>query len=441
MATKGERLEYSDDNDSRRSGGLIAHLKSTALYPIQVALSKTAIRTYLTTVLIFISAFFLFACAVAGYVVFYWNYIPRIGFERVVHLQFDNVYHQPGIPGLSITRAPHPYPYGTVELLPDLVNAQSYDVVVELTLPRTRDNLEAGNFMLEATMHAAAAQDSASTSGSFIETVKDNLALALTPSGRVLASSRRPAIMPYRSWLVEQASQISQLHWYLVGWRQEDEKLRIPLFERVSFPKGATARNGNLPSTLKLEIQSTRNLQIYTVTAHFRARFQGLRWVMYNHRIISAVFFIGAFWMTEMLFAGVAWAVFSTYLVPFESKTKEHKSPSKRVKAESGTTSSSSEDEGAALSDTERTFPTTHDQLPLRYSSQRVKKEEPRDNEANTLESIPPYVQTPKADADDEEEDADIFLDSGLGTSMESSAARRDSIRRRRGRLAPGEQR
>jgi hypothetical protein len=149
---------------------------------------------------------------------------------------------------------------------------------------------------------------------------------------------------------------------------------------------------------------------------------------MYNHRIMSAFVFIALFWFTELVFFGMAWGAVSFYLSSALPET---------IKDEDDTVTIKREHEGdseVALSETERTFPTLAGQAPVRYTSpsSRIKQEEKEDH-------ILPSV-TPAMEADDEDEDEDEpvdFLDSGLGTSLESSnPSRRDSIRRRRARLA-----
>ena len=293
------------------------------------------------------------------------------------------------------------------------MSAQKYDVSVELLLPRTPDNREAGNFMLAATMYA---------SGSVPGTVKDSVERMIVGEDNQLATSRRTAILAYRSPLVEYLYRLSELHWYLLNWRDETEKLTISMFEGVEFARGWR----NVPSMMKLEIQSTKRMQVYSVKAIFRARFRGLRWLMYNHRIISATTFIGGFWMTEMIFAGLAWAALSLFAQPSqEVKAEELHEVAEHIKQEHD-----EEKDELELSDTARTFPTSSRQQPLRYESPRIKQEE--DEEAVVLPEA--ASKATEADDEDEDEDLDVFRDSGLGTSLESSASRRDSVRRRRGR-------
>lgn len=327
----------------------------------------------------------------------------------------------------DVVSANNPFPHGTVSLQGDLVGAQDYDIKLELELPRTRANREVGNFMLDVSLLAPEKKKSATTaSGGLLETVKDGLTpLSPSDSAPVLARSRRPAILHYRSMLVEAAYRATNLPWYLLGVRHESEKLSVDVFERASF--GARGSGQQVPAALRLEVQSSGRMQIYSARAVFRARFRGLRWVMYNHRIASAVVFVGMFWSVEMVFAVLAWAVLAAYLGPaIKSRTQ--------IKEEDESELESADEEPAVLSDTERTFPTLSKQQPLRFRSPGVKEEKREDDGVGVrLEDIPPLATG--LEADDEDEDGDYFLDSGIGTSMESgSGSRPGSVRKRRGR-------
>ncbi|KAF2209571.1 hypothetical protein CERZMDRAFT_100360 [Cercospora zeae-maydis SCOH1-5] len=410
-------LEDEIDEDDERPSGLIAAVQSALLRPIQPFISRTALRAYLTTFLVFVTTLVLFGLAVTAYALFYWSYIPRIGFERTIHLQFDNVYrpHDEIHRNVISRTKEHPYPHGTVSLTPDLVGGQGYDVFVELDMPRTMDNREAGNFMLDVTMYSA---------GTVADQIIDAARSAVVPDSTkdgavsVIAVSRRPAMVPYRSWVVDAIQTAKSLPWYFFNLKEEKDKLRVPIFERVSFARGTAG----LPATLRLEVQSTHRLQIYSAVAHFRARFTGLRWIMYNHRIISAVVFITAFWITELVFFALAWGVVSFYI-----SAQPELGDVKAELPDDTATIKGEEDDSKALSDTERTFPTLGGQAPLRYSAPvNGIKQEPEDEEP----ALRPV--TPAAEADDEDEDVDFF-DSGIGTSMESSnPSRRESVRRRR---------
>jgi hypothetical protein len=58
------------------------------LKPYRVATSKPAQKTYLNTLLFLVTSSVLLCLAVIAYILFYLNYVPQIGIERVIHLQY-----------------------------------------------------------------------------------------------------------------------------------------------------------------------------------------------------------------------------------------------------------------------------------------------------------------------------------------------------------------
>ncbi|CAD0085434.1 unnamed protein product [Aureobasidium vineae] len=386
--------DYADDEPQ----GVVTRVKNTALLPLRIAVSKPAQRAYLTSVLFFSTCFFLLIVSIAAYLAFYWTYIPRIGFSRPIHLQFDS---------------PESPPWGIANLAPELVSLQPYDVKIQIRLPRTKTNTEIGNFMVETALFAPGEK------GSVIDDSRIPVAKDPTTT-KVLASSRRSAILTYYSPVVDLARKATELHWLILGWRLEAETLEIPVFKGVSFAKGWR----NVPDTMQIRVQSSARMQIYEANVVFKARFQGLRWIMYNHRITSAAVFIGAFWGTEVLFTAICWAILSVWIFSSSDNTPVKREPedSKRIKAED-----SEGEEQARLSDTERTYPTYSKGPAMRYNSPAIKKEE--------TEPEPfPQLLTTALEADDEDE-SDDFLDSGLGTSLESSTGHgssKEALRKRK---------
>lgn len=365
-----------------------------------------------------------------AYTLFYWSYIPRIGFERQIHLQFDSAtLARESTDTTTTQRVAHPY--GIVSLAPDVVSLQQYDISIMLNLPRTPTNTAIGNFMLDCRLYGTGA-DSRSGSDVSLETAP------------LIAHARRPAILTYLSREVEMVQKLVQMHWFMLGWRREEERLTVPMFETIEFARGRR----NLPTTFRLELQLPREserLQVYDARVIFRARFKGLRWLMYNHRIISAATFITCFWISEIVAMLVAWGVLS-YVVFGSSgggtSSTEMTTPKQTLDIKQET------DEDTKLSDTERVFPTYGSQQPMIYPSQRIKSEPGElDTEISPgLDSLStlPTALTTAAEADDEDEDADFLLDdadkwrdSGIGTSMESSgpsSLKNASLRRRRSR-------
>lgn len=108
-----------------------------------------------------------------------------------------------------------------------------------------------------------------------------------TVEAQTLAESRRPGILTYASRLVDTASRFVRMPFYMFNWRREAETLRIPMMERIEFPRGKR----NIPSSLRLELQSHVRMQIYTAVVRFDARFTGLRYVAPSGVYLQRQFF------------------------------------------------------------------------------------------------------------------------------------------------------
>ncbi|KAI9844774.1 MAG: hypothetical protein M1837_005307 [Sclerophora amabilis] len=262
-----------------------------ALAPFRAATSKPAQRTYLSSILFFAASLVLFGLAIAAYGLFYFNFIPQIDIEQIVYLQFGN----------------GQYPHGVASLGDGLVSQQAYDVIVDLDLPRSPPNLAAGNFMLNLSL--------LSSPGPV------NFRSIFTEQ-ELISYSRRPAILTYTSPLVDKFLTTANAGWFLFGWKREAEKLEVQMLENMEFAKGWR----NVPKALKLEVQSDEKMMFYSARVRFAARFSGLRWIMYNHRILSFIAFTAMFWLTELLFTALAWFLFSTYFFPTSTTSDDDRS-------------------------------------------------------------------------------------------------------------------
>lgn len=138
-----------------------------------------------------------------------------------------------------------------------LVSGQPYNVNVNLHMPRTQNNADAGNFMIEVKLMAP-----------------PNTLLG-TDTPDVLATERRPSILPFYSRPVDLASKTVKLPLFLLGWRHEEERISVPLLEGVEFAGGWRG----LPVTARIELQSSNPLQVYSMSVDFRTRLRGLRYV------------------------------------------------------------------------------------------------------------------------------------------------------------------
>ncbi|PYH65191.1 seipin [Aspergillus vadensis CBS 113365] len=272
-------MDPDDGADPHR--GVVSDVMHTVTVYLRPLVSKRAQKIYLGAFLFFCTAIAMIVTSTVAYGVFYYRFIPQAGLERIVHLQFGE--------------GP---PWGIASLGSDLVSSLPYDVQVELELPRTPSNLAAGNFMLDLALLSRPFTSAPQETNTSITT---------------LSHSRRPAILTYASPLVDTASKISFMPFYVLGWHHEAEKLQVPMMERVQFARGSR----NIPESLRLELHSSEIMQVYKAKVMFRARFTGLRkvsWVMYNWRLTSFVVFGFLFWSISMASAGLAWLVLASLL-------------------------------------------------------------------------------------------------------------------------------
>lgn len=382
--------------------------------PIRLAISKPAQKGYINTVLFLATSIVLFGFAALAYTLFYWNFIPKIGIEKTVYFQFSEALQ----------------PWGVAHLGDALVHDQEYDITIHLDLPRSPANLDAGNFMLEMVLLSPAIRKDV-----FEKAIADVYPRKPVPGEEhVIFRSRRPAILTYHSHLIDVARRLAGLPWYMTGWQREAEALSVPMAESLSFSRG---RN-KIPASIMLEMkhgEGKTNIQVYTATVKLQARFCGLRWLMYNHRIFSSFIFTTAFWLAEMVFAVISWvllAIWATANAPSTEGTE------KKIKLEDDVDASIDDFD---LSDTPRTFPTLSRQAPLRYEP-KVKTEMADEDNASEKANTRPFG----AEADDElGESVDVvsgssnfqagnWVDSGIGTSLSEGGGSGLQRRRSKGR-------
>ncbi|KAF7928237.1 hypothetical protein EAE99_004995 [Botrytis elliptica] len=386
--------------------------------PIAIATSKPARKTYLNTILFVSTSLVLFGFAVVAYAGFYWSWVPALGVERTVWLQF----------------APGQHPHGIVPLDNSLVTRQEYDIQLELHMPRSPLNLNAGNFMIHVNFLGPNCK-----TPSLVPGVEHLLPLSrITKNEDVLFSSRRPTILTYESELVSGLGKLINAPLYVLGWKREDEKITVEMAEGVSFPRG----NKNIPSAVEVVIEKdSGEVQIYGCRIFMRAKLSGLRWWMWNWRIGSAIIGVGAFWGAEMLGCIVGWAILK---LCFGGREKERVGKGQEIEKSEDAIKEEATDDEPDLSDTPRTFPTVRGQMPLIYPPVGIKKEE--DEEDKILEEA--VILPLGGDADDEDEDgegswqAGRRSDSGLGTSFSeggTGGTARITRRRSRGGQANGQ--
>ncbi|XP_017483445.1 PREDICTED: seipin isoform X1 [Rhagoletis zephyria] len=188
--------------------------------------------------------------AVFMYVAFYYTYMPAISHTRPVHMQFKSCLD---------SATPCTFPHAHVSLTKKqqlLMVGQAYRVVVQIEMPETPQNLEFGMFMVCGEM-------------------RDNNAL-------LRGQSCRSAMMRYRSPLIRAITTWVLSPLFVLGLKEEFQRVPVEIFANYLEERQHPITD------VFVEIQSQK-IQFYTVSLHIVADFTGLRYIMYNWPILSAV--------------------------------------------------------------------------------------------------------------------------------------------------------
>ncbi|PGH30598.1 hypothetical protein GX50_06636 [[Emmonsia] crescens] len=374
------------DDDTESSQPLYSRALAPFTEIAHTIISKPARRAYINTVLFTLTSFLLLCISVVAYWIFYYNYVPQIGLERQVHLQFGDG-----------------HPYGTATLGTELISAQQYDISVALYLPRTPSNLAAGNFMLDLALFSAADTNT-------------NTNTNITTEVGLIARSRRPAILTYASPIVDTARRVSKMPLYVLGWQREAEGLRINMMERVEFERKKRA----MPRMLKLEIQSEERMQVYNAVVRFDARFSGLRWIMYTWRILSLLTFSTTFWIVSMICTSSVWIALASQAEPTLTKRPKLEEEDEDEKGENRSNSSVKEEEGSDDEDGSSRLSLRRERR-MSSEAEQIKKEE--DIEESTM------IQ-PLAGEEELEVEADTHTTSSSQTTVRENSE--PAVQRRR---------
>lgn len=141
---------------------------------------------------------------------------------------------------------------------------QAYKVIVNIDMPESPQNLELGMFMVCAEMRDY--------------------------DSMLRGHSCRSAMMRYRSPLIRMISTWALSPLYVLGWKEEFQKVPVEIFSRYLEERQHPITD------VYVEIQSQK-IQFYTVTLHIEADFTGLRYIMFNWPILSAI--VGKFCSTD----------------------------------------------------------------------------------------------------------------------------------------------
>ncbi|XP_032090306.1 seipin [Thamnophis elegans] len=211
-------------------------------------------RTVLQTAILFCVLLLLLWVSIFLYGSFYYSYMPTVSYVSPVHYQFRTDCGQAGSELCS-------FPVANISFIKDsrdqvLMYGQPYRMSLELELPESPVNQNLGMFMVAISCY--------------------------TKGGRVISSSARAAMLHYRSGLLQMIDTIAFSGLFLTGFTEQKQTVDVELYSDYK-------EDSYIPTIgAVIEIQTTR-IQIYGAQLRIHAHFTGLRYLLYNFPVTSAI--------------------------------------------------------------------------------------------------------------------------------------------------------
>ncbi|KAI8577729.1 hypothetical protein K450DRAFT_250554 [Umbelopsis ramanniana AG] len=224
-------------------------------------------RTVIRTAFLTIALSWIVSVACSAYIAFYMAHVPKTAHIEPVYLQYDKGMNPMALVDLT-QKGTYTKP---------LRHEQQYRVDIHMHVPSSEINFDVGNFMVRVDLKAA--------------------------DDKTVAFSSRPSILRYQSALHRTLAVFARALPLLLGLAKETQTLVVPMMEHFVEDQSHSV-------TKAIVSVSDSRLQVYSMQLHMVADFHGLRYYMYNHRIITAMVFITLFICIELSFATVAWRLF-----------------------------------------------------------------------------------------------------------------------------------
>ncbi|XP_077423849.1 seipin-like [Vanacampus margaritifer] len=197
---------------------------------------------------------------------FYYSYMPTVSFSAPVHFYYSSDCDASESELCS-------FPTANISLLKNdrdqvMAYGQPYRISLELELPESPVNEQLGMFMVKM--------------------------MCYTKGGKMVSSVQRSTMLHYRSTLLQTLSTFFFSPLLLTGMAEQKQLIEVELFS-------AYKTNSYQPTvSTVIEIQSKR-VQIYSSQLRIHAYFTGVRYVLYNFPLTSAVIGVA----TNFAFLGV----------------------------------------------------------------------------------------------------------------------------------------
>ncbi|CAI5798212.1 seipin isoform X1 [Podarcis lilfordi] len=232
-------------------------------------------RTVLQTAILLCVLLLLLWISVFLYGSFYYSYMPTVSYVSPVHYKFRTDCGQIGSELCS-------FPVANVSFIKDsrdrvLMYGQPYRISLELELPESPVNQNLGMFMVVISCY--------------------------TKGGHIISSSARSAMLHYRSSLLQMLDTFAFASLFLAGFTEQKQMLDVELYSDYK-EDSYTPTVGAV-----IEIQTTK-IQIYGAQLRIHAHFTGLRYLLYNFPVTSAILGVASnftFLSVIVLFSYLQW--------------------------------------------------------------------------------------------------------------------------------------
>ncbi|XP_037635940.1 seipin-like [Sebastes umbrosus] len=210
---------------------------------------------------------------------FYYSYMPKAAFSAPVHYYYRTDCESPASFFCS-------YPVANISLMRNRKHAltlgQAYQVSLQLEMPDSPINQELGMFMIKTTCFSRTGGQVASS--------------ARTARQLLSASSSRFSMLRYRSDLLKYLGTLLFLPAFLTGVAEQKQLLEVELFSDYTD-------DPYVPSTTAVIELMSSNVQIYSSQLVIHAHFTGLRYLLFNFPLLSALVGISSnFFFLSLLF-------------------------------------------------------------------------------------------------------------------------------------------
>ncbi|XP_034391839.1 seipin-like [Cyclopterus lumpus] len=247
--TRTRRNSGPDSTFVSTMGAVLHWLRDVAAVTLLKArrtLFQAAILFFVLLLLLWVSIFL--------YGSFYYSYMPTVSFSTPVHFYYTSDCDSSESPVCS-------FPTANISFLKNerdqvMAYGQPYRVSLELEMPESPVNENLGMFMVKMSCY--------------------------TKGGRTVSSVGRSTMLHYRSSLLQSLSTLLFSPFFLTGMAEQKQLIDVELFSDYKM-------NAFQPAIgAVIEILSKR-VQIYSSQLRIHAYFTGIRYVLYNFPLTSAV--------------------------------------------------------------------------------------------------------------------------------------------------------